>query len=449
LTAVTAAVTGFDLTWTSTDGVTATLNDGTADLSTDLNHPAALNVTPAAATTYTLTVNGAGGTKCVRAILLTPGFAVPTAPTCTLTSAAAGGGYDLTWTSLNGATASLTEEGTVTPLSTDLNSSSAQHVAPSTPKNYTFDVHGSGGECSKTINLIPAGSGGSIPTCELDAAPKAGGGFDLTWITANATIVSVKEAGTELAHDVSSSSPVYVNPSAPTVYSLEADGSGGSCKWILSLGPGGSGSGSPGGGVDTDGDGIPDDIEVNTFGTDPNNPDTDGDGINDGDEVKSPFYPACGPTDPDCDDDGVCDGPNTVKDASENIICAPVVEGQGDNCRLVSNGPNTKDLKSEDIQKDSDGNGVGDVCEGDMDGDTVQDSVDNCAFQPNKDQADADANGIGDVCDPGFSFSQGGGGSGCGCRMEGHSNSGDGLGFALMGLPMMIFGIIRKRQKAM
>ena len=36
--------------------------------------------------------------------------------------------------------------------------------------------------------------------------------------------------------------------------------------------------------IDSDMDGLTDDFETNTLGTDPNNPDTDGDGINDGDE---------------------------------------------------------------------------------------------------------------------------------------------------------------------
>jgi len=49
-------------------------------------------------------------------------------------------------------------------------------------------------------------------------------------------------------------------------------------------------------------------------------------------------------------------------------------------------------------QKDSDGNGEGDVCE-DSDGDGVLDFEDNCIYIPNPNQEDADGDGEGDVCE--------------------------------------------------
>lgn len=72
---------------------------------------------------------------------------------------------------------------------------------------------------------------------------------------------------------------------------------------------------------------------------------------------------------PDTDEDGIVD--------------------EDDNCPLVSN-PD---------QADSDGDGIGDVCEDDADGDGIPDDVDNCPDTENPDQIDSDEDGIGDVCD--------------------------------------------------
>jgi hypothetical protein len=54
-------------------------------------------------------------------------------------------------------------------------------------------------------------------------------------------------------------------------------------------------------------------------------------------------------------------------------------------------------------QADSDGNGVGDLCNGaeDADGDEWADALDNCPSLPNPTQADATGNGIGDACGQG------------------------------------------------
>ena len=78
---------------------------------------------------------------------------------------------------------------------------------------------------------------------------------------------------------------------------------------------------------------------------------------------------------------------------------APVVEvkaspdGIGDACDNCKVDPN-------EDQKDTDGDGSGDVCDPDPDGDGVTNSLgkDNCPSTPN-DQSDADLDGLGDACD--------------------------------------------------
>ena len=64
------------------------------------------------------------------------------------------------------------------------------------------------------------------------------------------------------------------------------------------------------------------------------------------------------------------------------------IKNDDDNC------PN----KANADQKDSNGNGIGDVCD-DTDGDGIFDDVDNCINTPNADQKDTNGDGEGDVCD--------------------------------------------------
>ncbi|RNC88208.1 MAG: T9SS C-terminal target domain-containing protein [Winogradskyella sp.] len=114
--------------------------------------------------------------------------------------------------------------------------------------------------------------------------------------------------------------------------------------------------------------------------------------------------------DPDADNDG--DGVPNISDNCPNTANADQADsdgdGVGDVCQdtdsdgildINDNCPNTANAD----QTDTDGDGVGDVCQ-DSDGDSVADGEDNCPDTPNPDQQDLNNNGIGDVCD--FSFEE-------------------------------------------
>ncbi len=71
-----------------------------------------------------------------------------------------------------------------------------------------------------------------------------------------------------------------------------------------------------------------------------------------------------------------------------------------DNCPSIYNPADMKLDRDNPVQIDTDGDGMGDVCDADDDGDGVEDSADNCPWTPNADQADVDGDGRGDACDP-------------------------------------------------
>jgi len=155
-----------------------------------------------------------------------------------------------------------------------------------------------------------------------------------------------------------------------------------------------------GGSLDSDGDGLSDNAESTTTGTDPNNPDTDGDGLSDGDEVNTH---GTDPLDPDTDGGGTTDGAEIAagtdpsNDATDDN---PDSDNDGltdDTEASLGTDPTLTDTDGDGLQDGEEVNNSGtNPLNPDTDGDGLTDSDEVSTFNTDPASADTDDDGLND-----------------------------------------------------
>jgi len=200
------------LTWTTTNATSVSIDNGVGSQPTSGN----TSVSPTTTKTYTLTVNGPGGTI-TKTATVTVNSPPPTISfSATPSTIASGQTSSLVWTTTNAATVTIDNGVGSQPLS------GSTSVHPTVTTTYTLTATGPGGtQMSQATVTVSAG-----PSISFNAAPSfigAGQSSTLSWLTTNATSVSIDNGIGAKPINGSAS----VSPTVTTVYTLTATGPGG------------------------------------------------------------------------------------------------------------------------------------------------------------------------------------------------------------------------------
>jgi hypothetical protein len=215
------------LTWTSNNATSASIDQGIGSVAINGSY----GVSGLTATrTYTMTVNGTGGSATCQATVAVS--QQPQVPSCTLSANPNSVNYNgstiLTWTSNNATSASI-DNGVG---SVAVNGSYGVSGLTGT-RTYTMTVNGNGGTatCQATVTV----SQQSLPSCSISANPSIvqyGGSSNLTWTSNNATSATIDSIGS-----VATNGSYYLsNITGSRTYTMTVYGNGGTatCQTTVS-----------------------------------------------------------------------------------------------------------------------------------------------------------------------------------------------------------------------
>ncbi len=199
------------LTWSSAHAATAVIGQGVGEVPVN----GSTTVSPFVTTTYTITVDGPGGTATAGTTVT-----VSTPPVVSITatpgSIAPGGSANLAWTSQGATSVSIDQNiGAVS-------ASGNRAVTPTVTTTYTITATNEFGDTTDSVTVIVHPQ----PTVSISASPTAviqGESTTLTWTSANAASASINCGVGSV--DVNGS--MSVSPAATTTYTLTVTGPGG------------------------------------------------------------------------------------------------------------------------------------------------------------------------------------------------------------------------------
>ncbi|MCJ7524843.1 MAG: hypothetical protein MUP71_06415, partial [Candidatus Aminicenantes bacterium] len=211
------------LSWNSTNATSASINNDIGTVPVN----GTKSVSPAATTTYIITVTGSGGKATARVKVTV----LPPLPTVTFSASpgtiAQGGTSTLSWSTTSASTVTISAGVGTVPVNGSLN------VSPTQTTLYVITVSGPGGTVSKSA-LVTVNNYGVLPTVSLGASQlivKAGDWVTLTWISSNAETAAINNGiGT-----VQGRGGQKVYPSQTTTYTISVSNSVGTASSSVTI----------------------------------------------------------------------------------------------------------------------------------------------------------------------------------------------------------------------